>query len=457
MRHGICMASDIKITSDMGGVNSFLSFSRRTDQRPRATRQYCTRRIHKLRKTAGFLQGKKKFVKKEVEPENASSVRLVVTSKRADSSWLIPVLVSSVHIVLFQAERCWSQFMLLKRDSASEARKKHHAIRKLKKAAQYAATLNDICQHLVQEKRAIDSAKKQKSVLDERAALETSAYAATMKGFVAFEQQDWADAANSLSEARSIYEGLAKSASSQREELLMQAGMDSIDPNLKYSLYNLRGSGKDEDVGNLLDMLSGSGGQNEMVQSKVQSLLSQKLSEKAHEMSSIEFRKQQIPVRNEKLVQAILRATEAEKLLENAGSNSNSDEADEKLLKTYESVLAAWWEAQTLAEGDLREDELATAKVKSSKSNETTGQLKAVLSYVAFCRIMRTVDRDMVLMRGLERRLKANETLGTQPGGDGEGRKKKRQFKKGASASHLSGTARREDLVSLWDTVVQVG
>lgn len=254
--------------------------------------------------------------------------------------------------------------MLLKRDSTEEPRKKFHAIRKLKKAAQYAATLNEICQQLVQEKREIDSAPKTKSVLGERAALETEAYASTMKGFVSFEQQAWEETVKQLTVAREIYEGLAKSATSQRQELLTQAAIDAIDPNLKYSVYNLRG-GDETDVSKLLEMLRGADGQNEMVQAKVQSLLSQKLSQRAHEMSSIEFRKQQINVRNEKLLQAILRATEAEKLLSGAAaapaSTSVSDAvaADEKLLKSYESVLEAWWEAQTLAEGDVREDEVS--------------------------------------------------------------------------------------------------
>ncbi|KAI9021107.1 hypothetical protein DFJ74DRAFT_671910 [Hyaloraphidium curvatum] len=399
--------------------------------------QYCTRRIHKLRKYTGFLQGKKKFAKKAVEPANAVHVR-------------------SLHIVLFQAERCWSQFMLLKRDSAAEPRKKHHAVRKLKKASQFAASLNEICQHLFAEKVEIESETKQKSVLGERASLEAQAYAATMKGFVAFELQAWEYTVKHLTEAREIYEGLGKTASNQREELLAQAAIDAIEPNLKYSLYNLRVADGDEseDVGKLLEMLRGADGQSEMVQAKVQTLLSQKLSRKAHEMTAVEFRKQQIPVRNEKLLQVILRATEAEKLLETA-PDSDPANADEKLLRSYESILEAWWEAQALAEGDLREDELATAKVKSSKSAETTTQLKNVLSYVAFCRNMRTVDRDMVLMRGLERKLAATGSSEVAGAADSTGRKKRRMLKKGAQSGQLAGAARREDLVNLWDSIVQ--
>jgi len=255
--------------------------------------------------------------------------------------------------------------MMLKRDSAAEPRKKFHAVRKLKKAAKYASTLNDICQRLHQEKTEIESAPKIKSVLGERASLETQAYSATMKGFVSFEQQAWEETVKYLTEAREIYQGLAKTAGNQRDELLTQAAIDAIDPNLKYSLYNLRvDQGDEKDVGKLLEMLRGADGQNEMVQAKVQSLLSQRLSERAHDMNAVEFRKQQIPVRNEKLLGAILRATEAEKLLdepEPAAAKTDMEAAaaaDERLLKSYESVLEAWWEAQTLAEGDLREDDV---------------------------------------------------------------------------------------------------
>jgi len=39
---------------------------------------------------------------------------------------------------------------------------------------------------------------------------------------------------------------------------------------------------------------------------------------------------------------------------------------------------------------------------------------------------------------------------------DATSRKKRRQQKKGLQAGQLIGTARREDLVNLWDAVVQV-
>lgn len=95
--------------------------------------------------------------------------------------------------------------------------------------------------------------------------------------------------------------------------------------------------------------------------------------------------------------------------------------------------------------------QLATTKVKTSKSEETTAQLKNVLSYVTYSRTMKTVDRDLVLLRGLERNLEAG---GDGLGSDATKKQKKRAQKK--SGQQFGGSARREDLVSLWDFIVQV-
>ena len=62
-------------------------------------RQYCARRLHRLRKTLKLTQGKGRFVKRPLEP------RMVAEGKHL----LIP---------LFCCERAWSYAMQLKRESS---------------------------------------------------------------------------------------------------------------------------------------------------------------------------------------------------------------------------------------------------------------------------------------------------------------------------------------------------
>lgn len=68
---------------------------------------------------------------------------------------------------------------------------------------------------------------------------------------------------------------------------------------------------------------------------------------------------------------------------------------------------------------------------------------------------MRTVERDMVLMRGLERKLQSAGGQDSTLAGEATSKRKQRQQKKNLQAGQLPGTARREDLVNLWDSVVQ--
>lgn len=75
-------------------------------------RQYCARRLHRLRKTLKLTQGKGRFVKRPIEP------RMVAEGKHL----LIP---------LFASERAWSYAMQLKRES-SHVRSPHLPARPLR-------------------------------------------------------------------------------------------------------------------------------------------------------------------------------------------------------------------------------------------------------------------------------------------------------------------------------------
>ncbi|KAJ3079824.1 signal recognition particle subunit srp68 [Quaeritorhiza haematococci] len=402
-------------------------------------RQFCARKIHRVRKAANLVQGKKKFEKKDVTIENAETIK-------------------HLEIPLFQAERAWSYAMQLKRESASEPRKRHHLMKRLKKAAEAAAKLEQICQE---------------GKVDTRTALDVQAYAALMAGYVLFEKQSWQEALDKFAAARTIYEKLASAGTAQQEALCYSA-MDTIDPNIRYCAYNLKLSkGQVADISALIEMRNKSaaadgGAGLDLLASKVESLLAQTRQERAATVQNISWRGRTVAIKNERLVDAVLSAQEAmqnlDELKKKVGdgvdlegdSDAEDDAAGKKkggeqkaakdkkakktkkdeLLEAYDTVLGALWDASRIAEADVKEDAIATAKVKSSKSEANTAALQLAHGYVVFTRLSRTVERNLLLVDILKRGI---GKVGAGSVATGDGKK----------------APRMEDVVRLYDTVLQ--
>ena len=133
-------------------------------------RQYCSRRLHRLRKSVGFLHGKGRFVKKTLEP------RMV----RHGRHLMLP---------LFCAERAWSYAMALKREASDdEPRPRYHLLHRLQKAAKWASVLSQLCA----------------TRADKRTALEAEAYAGYMHGNLHLEREQWGEALTHLRRTRTI-------------------------------------------------------------------------------------------------------------------------------------------------------------------------------------------------------------------------------------------------------------
>jgi signal recognition particle subunit SRP68 len=113
--------------------------------------------------------------------------------------------------------------MQLRQLANTEPRKRFHLIKRLKKAAVHAASLAELCQN---------------DICDARTKLEAQAYSAWMKGNVKFELQEWQEALDVFSEARTIYDKLASALPGDVKTLYLQR-VDEITPNIRYCAYNL--------------------------------------------------------------------------------------------------------------------------------------------------------------------------------------------------------------------------
>ena len=102
----------------------------------------------------------------------------------------------ALQIPLMTVERAWAYAMQLKFEMNTEPRKRFHMINRLRKAAKEAERLDELVQ---------GSGER----CDARSKLETTAYAAWIRGTLMFELHQWKEAAAELTTARSIYEKLS--------------------------------------------------------------------------------------------------------------------------------------------------------------------------------------------------------------------------------------------------------
>ncbi len=132
-------------------------------------RSYCSRRLHRLRKTLNFKCGNtRRFQKRDVTADDLSEAKFL----------LIP---------LYQAERAWAYSMQLKQEVNSDARKKFHLVNRLRKAVKYANQLELL---------------SQSSQCDARTKLEAQGYASIMNGQFNFEVQKWNESLNYFNVAK---------------------------------------------------------------------------------------------------------------------------------------------------------------------------------------------------------------------------------------------------------------
>ena len=102
----------------------------------------------------------------------------------------------ALQIPLMTVERAWAYAMQLKFEMNTEPRKRFHMVNRLRKAAKEAERLDELVQ---------SSGER----CDARSKLETTAYAAWIRGTLMFELHQWKEAAAELTAARSIYEKLS--------------------------------------------------------------------------------------------------------------------------------------------------------------------------------------------------------------------------------------------------------
>jgi signal recognition particle subunit SRP68 len=119
-------------------------------------RQYCSRRLHRLRVGLGCTHGKKKYLVKEIE-----------VSEMDDERYLM--------IPLLKSERAWAYATQIKSEGIDRRPEKKHFKKRLNKALHWSEELFNL--------------SKQKA--DDRTIFEAQAYLGWIKGLVLLESEKW--------------------------------------------------------------------------------------------------------------------------------------------------------------------------------------------------------------------------------------------------------------------------
>ncbi|WIA32643.1 hypothetical protein OEZ86_003445 [Tetradesmus obliquus] len=281
-------------------------------------RQYCARRLRSLYKALKFLHGKGRYTKKKLDVPQVSDAR-------------------HLQILLVCAERAWAHAMLLKQESqqdgAAAAKKRHTALRRLRKASFWAGELSRIAG----------------TVCDTRSAVEADAYAAWMSGNVLMEtESDWQRALACYTRAKKLFTELAR-VGDPESQALCGAMAEELAPALRYCNYQIsRTGGEAVDPAGLLALAEEGGeGGGSLLQSKLASLAAEAQTAQAAATSSFEWRGIKAPVSQERVRVPLHNAAELAATLEAAMDTDGPASAEQalpqhdKLTNWYQEARAA--------------------------------------------------------------------------------------------------------------------
>ncbi|KAJ0402520.1 hypothetical protein ATCC90586_002690 [Pythium insidiosum] len=330
-------------------------------------RQYCSRRLCRIRKSTKFTHGKgKAFVPRKVDAETATDARLL-------------------YLPLYSAERAWSYAMQLKEDDNAEklehgedanSRIKFHLAGRLRKAAEWSQRLAEIC--------AVKA--------DARTSLEAEAYAAFMSGNYAFHREEHDRALDKFATARRIYADLSQVGSLSQQELF-RASVDELEPFIRFCEHRLAlkgGSSSQLDLSS-----SGDSASNALLQSKIDHVLLEARKKKAATLATISWKQKQIAVPTQEIGLALLRPDEiAAKLEQLSPSDEKKREAVFlELLSAYDTTLS------------LIKAQLTTLQQQSKSGSALVHSdieaLEALDEYVRFLKRTRQVERTIAVFKQL--------------------------------------------------------
>ncbi|GBG29906.1 Signal recognition particle subunit SRP68 [Hondaea fermentalgiana] len=346
-------------------------------------RQYCTRRLRRLRKNKRVdfkLAGK--------NPREAFQGRELTAEDCTDERFL--------QLALVNAERAWGYAMQLKDENqrdGEEPRKRLHLVRRLAKATRWSAKLRELCHE----------------VADDRTTLEAEAYAAWMQGNLLLEKEWWKDAYLEFEKARNVYEQLSSIVEPELREL-MQERIEDIEPALRYCKYNLsreEGPGKSQDA---LKQLQIEAEGSDLLQAKIKKVIEENRKIQAEQASTVSWRGHQVPVRSPALRVKLLEIRDQLSALEEAKNAAGGDGGD------GDDLEAAFLETLSVCDDTLRLAREEKSKPSKASSSSTANPEKIaeeydyIRAYIKTQKLLISIDRNMLYASKMLREMDGQKT-----------------------------------------------
>lgn len=191
----------------------------------RRYRSYCSRKLHRLRRSLNVHQGIAPSAKARHQRGRKLmdiSNQMVIDAGEKNQEYAERMLI----IPLCLAERAWSYAMQLKQEISDQPRRRFHLIRRLKKAMEHAQRFEKLCHD-------------PESPCSERTKQESVAYAAYITGLYELECSDWVSSRENLNKALTIY--IALSVSIIKDDVLEQyrQRIEELRASLRYCQFNI--------------------------------------------------------------------------------------------------------------------------------------------------------------------------------------------------------------------------
>lgn len=333
----------------------------------RRYRQYCARRLHRLRKALSIPNGRKRFQKKMPTLEQYGK----------DARFLL--------LLVIQAERAWAFAMELKNAMEVTIRMKRHASTRMMKASRWAREVEMVVA----------------SVGDERTALEAQAYAAWMSGNSSFVRENWMGALQSFRVAKRIYDGMARGLDGD-EAAIFHDRADEIEPSIRFCEYNSRGavtglSGSEPLRSSPKGLTMGHASPDQdLLTAQLESALSDRKKAKLEDYGSISWCGRSVLLRSFRVHDAIsiLNARDEEFSLE------VKDLDAEERARLYDKLFIAYNDAIRVVQKEADDLRGETAV----RVEEREKELSLILAYLTHGRLNHTIKRNLLLVQDLDAR-----------------------------------------------------
>lgn len=359
-------------------------------------REYCSRRLKRLRKVLNFKMGdKKRVTPKKITEANFTDPRFVM-------------------MLVMSCERAWAMAMDLKQDDQTtpNPRKRHHMIERLRKARKIANELEDLCNNSER--------------CNARTKLESQAYCAYINGVLDFELQKWTEARDNFTKTQTIYVKLAQTLSKE-EHAVYDAMVQEIKPNVRYCAYTIGDQSAMED---LVQMKGTNRQVDPLLADKLDSLIAESREKQASTMSEVEWIGRTVRVKNNKVRLFLIGIKEFD-------SSVASVKDGEGRIELYENTLSECKDALQVTRDDIKSD-------PHSKTGGQVSDLQFLHSYLSYIRLTKMIERNQLIVEDMK--AKAPE-LRLDSIGDGESPQQQQQ--------HGKKQVRAVDLIRLYDVMLQ--